>query len=84
MMNENPENSTVVKFKLESVEETSPPTGAEKGKWFSYIIGRGSSMITGKKPGTLKTVTEHAENIVDDLNSRSNRHGSIYVSRRSK
>jgi len=83
-MNNDPEDTTATKFKLESVEETSPPSGAEQGRWFSYIIGRGTSMITGKKPGTLRTVTEHAENVVEDLNSRANRHGSIYVSRRTK
>lgn len=83
-MNTDPEETTASKFSLESVEETSPPAGAAAGKWYSYIIGRGSSLIKGKKPGTLSAVTEHAECIVEDLNSRANRHGSIYVSRRNK
>lgn len=82
-MIQDPEDTTTAKFRLESVEETTPPEGAEKGRWYSYIIGRGSSIIAGKKAGSLKDVTEHAESVVEDLNSRSNRHGSIYVSRRT-
>ena len=80
---QDPENTTTTKFVLESVEETTPPEGAETGQWYSYIIGRGNSVITGKHAGSLTSVTEHAENIVEDLNSRSNRHGSIYVSSRT-
>lgn len=82
-MIQDPEDTIVSKFTLESVEETSPPAGADAGKWYSYIIGRGTSVITGKRSGSLRTVTEHAEKVVEDLNSRSNRHGSIYVSRRA-
>ena len=78
-----PDNISSAKFTLESIEETTAPDGAGQEKWFSYIIGRGKSVISGKRPGTLKSVTEHAENVVDDLNSRSNRQGSIYVSRRN-
>ena len=77
------QNSIADKFTLESVEETTPPAGAAKGKWYSYRIGRGKSVINGKRSGTLQTVTEHAESVVEDLNSRGNRHGSLYVSRRT-
>ena len=83
MMLDDPEDTIATKFVLESVEETTAPDGAGQEKWFSYIIGRGKSVISGKRSGTLKSVTEHAENVVDDLNSRSNRQGSIYVSRRN-
>ena len=78
-----PYNISSAKFTLESIEETTAPDGAGTEKWFSYIIGRGKSIISGKRSGTLKSVTEHAENVVNDLNSRTNRHGSIYVSRRN-
>jgi hypothetical protein len=84
IMNFDPEETIATKFRLESVEETSPPAGMNTGKWYSYIIGRGSSMINGKMAGSLRAVTEHAESVVEDLNSRANRHGSIYVSRRQK
>ena len=81
-MNDNTAETKSLKFQLESVEETTPPEGAEKGKWYSYIIGRGKSVIKGKRCGTLKAVTEHAEGIVEDLNSRGSNYGSMYVSRR--
>ena len=83
MMLDDPENTVTTNFVLESVEETSPPAGAEQGKWYSYTIGRGNSVISGKSSGTVTSVTEHAEKVVEDLNSRSNRQGSIYVSRRT-
>jgi len=82
-MNHDPDDIPPAKFTLESIEETSAPDGAGKEKWYSYIIGRGKSVIKGKRSGTLHSVTEHAENVVEDLNSRSHRHGSIYVSRRN-
>lgn len=82
-MNQDPEDTSTSKFILESVEKTTPPEDAEKGKWYSYIIGRGTAIITGKRAGTLSSVTEHAQSVVEDLNSRRNRHGSIYVSRRA-
>jgi hypothetical protein len=83
MMLDDPENTVTTKFMLENVEETSPPAGAEQGQWYSYTIGRGNSVISGKSSGTIRSVTEHAEKIVEDLNARSNRQGSIYVSRRA-
>ena len=82
-MSEDPDNTSSDKFTLESVEETAPPAGAGKGTWYSYVIGRGKSIITGKHAGTLQSVTAHAETVVEDLNSRSNKQGSIYVSRRT-
>jgi hypothetical protein len=46
------------------------------------VIGKGKSRIEGKKPGSLYEVTQHAETIVEDLNSRKARGGSMYVSRK--
>ena len=82
-MSYDPHDTTSAEFTLESIEETSAPDGAGKEKWYSYIIGRGKSVISGKRAGTLQSVTEHAENVVEDLNSRRNRQGSVYVSRRN-
>lgn len=82
-MNDDSDDITPAKFTLESIEETAAPEGAGKQKWYSYIIGRGKSVIKGKCAGTLQSVTEHAQNIVEDLNSRSHRQGSMYVSRRN-
>lgn len=84
MMNSDPEDSFATKYQLESIEETNPPEGINTGIWYSYIIGRGTSKINGAKLGTLRSVTEHAESVVEDLNERANKHGSIYVSRTRK
>jgi len=82
-MLQDPDDTHPNHFALENVEETTPPEGSAKGKWFSYTIGRGKSVIMGKMAGTMQSVTAHAHGVVEDLNARSNRQGSIYVSRRT-
>ena len=82
-MLQDPDDTYANHFTLENVEETTPPEGSGKGNWYSYVIGRGKSVIEGKMAGTLQSVTEHAQSVVEDLNARSNRQGSIYVSRRT-
>ncbi len=53
------------------VEKIETPDGMEGDNWYRYIIDYGKSKIEGKKPGTLKLVKQHAEAVVEDLNSRS-------------
>jgi len=84
MMDSDPEDTLATKYQLESVEQTTPPKGITSGTWFRYIIGRGSSKINGTKTGTLRSVTEHAEVVVENLNERANNFGSTYVSRTRK
>lgn len=72
------------KYRVVSVEKTDPPEDMPGNNWHRYIIGQGGSKIEGLKPGTLKTVTEHAEAIAEDLNSRSGRGGSTYAPRKQK
>ena len=59
-----------VEYKLISVEKTDPPEGIEDGNWYRYVVGRGDSSLEGKRRGTLKQVSEHAETLAADLNSR--------------
>jgi hypothetical protein len=59
-----------VEYKLLSVEKTDPPPGVEDGSWYRYVVGRGDSSLEGKRRGTLKQVSEHAETLAADLNSR--------------
>jgi hypothetical protein len=59
-----------VEYKLITVEKTDPPPGVEDGSWYRYVVGRGDSSLEGKRRGTLKQVSEHAENLAADLNSR--------------
>jgi hypothetical protein len=68
-------------FQVVSVSKAKPPEG-EKGNWHSYTIERGTTVMTGMKPGTQKQVTEHAKQIAKDLNDRSGmKGGSPYASR---
>jgi hypothetical protein len=59
-----------VEYKLITVEKTDPPPGVEDGSWYRYVVGRGDSSLEGKRRGTLKQVSEHAETLAADLNSR--------------
>jgi hypothetical protein len=58
-------------YAVVSVEKTAPPEGMEGSDWHCYVIERGTSVVTGKKPGTLKQVTAHAKQVAEDLNSRT-------------
>jgi len=72
------------KYRVVAVEKSAPPPGISTGDWYRYVIGQGKSKIEGVKLGTLQTVTEHAQTMVDDLNTRSNRGGSFYAPRKRK
>lgn len=58
-------------FNVMSIEKTSAPEGMVGDDWYKYVIGKGSSEIQGLKMGTLNEVTEHANNVANDLNDRS-------------
>ena len=72
------------KYRVVSVEKTEPPEGMPDGNWHRYIIGQGSAKIEGLKPGTLKAVTQHAETVAEDLNSRAGGGNSAYAARKRK
>lgn len=72
------------KYQVESVEKTNSPVEDSKDDWYRYVIGRGNSKIEGMKPGSLNTVTEHAETVAEDLNARATKSSSTYAARKSK
>lgn len=69
------------KYHVVSVELTERPNGIQSGTWYSYVIERGDSIIRGYRSGTLRSVTQHAYDMADDLNERANRKGSTYAPR---
>lgn len=72
-------------YQVVSVKKTQAPEGMEGSNWHCYVIERGTSVVTGKKPGSLKTVTEHAHQVAEDLNARTGMNaGSLYAARRKK
>ena len=78
------ENTRACKYRVESVEKTDPPAGMPEGNWYRYVISEGESKIEGFQPGSLYTVTQHAETFADDLNARAANGYSVYASRRKK
>jgi len=82
---DNGEYTSEGNYRVESVEETDTPDGIPPGIWHRYIIGRGSSRIEGLKAGSMRAVTEHAECVAEDLNTRATRYSSAYhVARKRK
>jgi len=70
------------KFPITSIEKTEPPQGVKEGEWYEYVIGKGSSAITGRRSGSLKAVTEYVEEYADNLNRRSALGYSAYAARK--
>lgn len=81
-MQEEQTNIKTLKYQVVSVEKITPPEGMPGDDWCRYIIGQGSSQIEGKKPGTLKAVTKHAEAVAEDLNLRKGGGVSTYAPRK--
>lgn len=82
MSTEAEDRTTEPKYKVLSVEKTEPPEGLPEGLWHRYVIGQNDSKIEGFKPGTLQTVTQHAEEFAENLNARSSKGYSTYSSRK--
>jgi hypothetical protein len=73
-----------LKYNVVSVEKTTAPEGMTGDNWHLYVVGHDNARIEGKKPGTLKSVTAHAEAFAEDLNSRTGKGGSTYAPRKKK
>ncbi|MDH5472256.1 MAG: hypothetical protein OEY87_07505 [Gammaproteobacteria bacterium] len=71
-----------LKYEVISVEKTTAPEGMTGDNWHLYIVGHGKSKIEGRRPGTLKDVTKHAEIFAEDLNTRMSGGGSTYAPRK--
>ena len=69
-------------FTVISISKIPPPHEFNDEPWYKYIIGRGDECFKGMRQGTLQEVTEHADNLVDDLNARRyNKMGSMWRSK---
>lgn len=67
-------------YKVVTVEKSTAPKGMTGDDWHHYVIGRGDSIIEGKKTGTLKAVTEHAKDLAERISARSDKNGVTYLS----
>ena len=68
------------KFSVMHIEKTSTPDGMVGDNWYQYVVGQGTSEIKGLTMGTLNQVTEHANNVANDLNERSKGKKTGYTS----
>ena len=69
-------NDDVIKSKYHvmKVEKTAAPDGMLGENWYLYVIQKGNlsnSIMECKKTGTLKSVTEHAKEVAETINSRN-------------
>jgi hypothetical protein len=64
-------NSEKQIYKVAMVKKITTPEGMPGNNWHRYVIRRDKSEIEGMKPGTLDSVTQHAESVAEDLNLRS-------------
>ena len=62
------------KYHVIKVEKTTAPEGMLGENWYLYVIQKGdlsNSLMECKKTGTLKSVTEHAADVAETINSRN-------------
>lgn len=70
-------------YHVVTVEKIDTPVGMSGTNWHRYVIQRNGSGIEGMKPGTLISVTQHAESVASDLNERAGgRASSAYGARK--
>lgn len=68
-------------FRIESTRKVPPPDGME-GEWYRYVISRGSgaNAVVGHRQGTLKSVTQALEGVVEQMNlRRSGKTGRVHL-----
>ena len=68
------DDSIKSKYHVIKVEKTTAPKGMLGENWYLYVIQKGdliNSIMDCKKTGTLKSVTAHAKEVVETINSRN-------------
>ena len=68
------DDSIKSKYHVIKVEKTTAPKGMMGENWYLYVIQKGdltNSIMDCKKTGTLKSVTAHAKDVVETINSRN-------------
>ena len=62
------------KYHVIKVEKTTAPEGMLGENWYLYVIQKGDltdTIMECKKTGTLKSVTAHAKEVSETINSRN-------------
>ena len=63
--------SNAPRYRVALVEKAPCPSGADGKNWHRYVLDGVRSPITGLRQGTLKEVTEYAQQCADELNLRA-------------
>jgi hypothetical protein len=62
------------KYHVIKVEKTTAPEGMLGENWYLYVIQKGdltNTIMDCKKTGTLNSVTAHAKDVAETINSRN-------------
>ncbi|RLA40984.1 MAG: hypothetical protein DRR42_25175 [Gammaproteobacteria bacterium] len=68
------DDSIQSKYHVIKVEKTTAPKDMLGENWYLYVIQKGdltNSIMECKKTGTLKSVTAHAKEVAETINSRN-------------
>lgn len=71
-------------YRVGSIEKTEAPVQDSGSDWYSYTIEHETTSISGKRSGTLLSVTQYLEEFVEKLNSRPYLGYSRYVTRKDR
>ncbi|TNF90498.1 MAG: hypothetical protein EP300_02900 [Gammaproteobacteria bacterium] len=83
-MSEESANLAERQFQVTRIEKTAAPTGETGQQWYEYVIGEGTSAITGKRAGSRKSVKQYAEEFAENLNRRATLGYSPYAARTTR
>jgi hypothetical protein len=83
MAEQSPE-TPVNKFRVVSIEKTTPPESVSGGEWYRYVIQHNATTLNGLRSGTLNSVAEYLDDYVEKLNARPYWGYSTYATRNVK
>lgn len=63
--------SNAPRYRVALVEKATCPAGGDGKNWHRYVLDGVRSPITGLRQGTMKEVTEYAQQCADELNARA-------------
>ena len=78
-------SETTNTYQVSNVEKIPAPDNSDDKNWYRYEISNKSSSISGQRSGTLKQVTQHAEEFAEQLNERKKgKTNSVYAPKKKQ
>ena len=62
-------------YRVVSIKKEARRASRAGTDWYTYVVGNGTSTITGHRPGPREEVGEHVDRFVAELNARGVRGG---------